>query len=92
MNDFFYKGKSLLVIEGTFKGNKIYTVFDFTTLGQANTRNLIPSRYKALSDEDDEIIELIENSIKKGLSYDLDDIITYSHLSNMKRYFIEPLD
>jgi hypothetical protein len=92
VNDFFYKGKSLLVIEGTFKGNKIYTVFDFTTLGQANTRNLIPSRYKALSDEDDEIIELIENSIKKGLSYDLDDIITYSHLSNMKRYFIEPLD
>lgn len=92
VNDFFYKGKSLLVIEGTFKGNKIYTVFDFTTLGQANTRNLIPSRDKALSDEDDEIIELIENSIKKGLSYDLDDIITYSHLSNMKRYFIEPLD
>ena len=41
---------------------------------------------------DDEIIELIENSIKKGLSYDLDDFITYSHLSNMKRYFIEPLD
>lgn len=64
----------------------------FTTLGQANTRNLIPSRGESLSDEDYEIIELIENSIKKGLSYDLDDIITYRHLSNMKRYFIEPLD
>lgn len=92
VNDFFYKGKSLLVIEGTFKGNKIYTVFDFTTSGQANTRNLIPSRAQSLSDEDDKIIELIENSIKKGLSYDLDGFITYSHLSNMKRYFIEPLD
>lgn len=92
VNDFFNKGKSLLVIEGTFKGNKIYTVFEFTTSGQANTRNLIPSRAQSLSDEDDEIIELIENSIKKGLSYDLDDIITYSHLSNMKRYFIEHLD
>ena len=92
VNDFFYEGKSLLVIEGTYKSNKIYTVFKFTTLGQANTRNLIPSRGEPLSDEDDEIIELIENSIKKGLSYDLDDFITYSHLSNMKRYFIEPLD
>lgn len=92
VNDFFYEGKSLLVIEGTFKGNKIYTVFEFTTSGQANTRNLIPSRAQSLSDEDDEIIELIENSIKKGLSYDLDDIITYRHLSNMKQYFIEPLD
>lgn len=92
VNDFFYEGKSLLVIEGTFKGNKIYTVFEFTTSGQANTRNLIPSRAQSLSDEDDKIIELIENSIKKGLSYDLDGFITYSHLSNMKRYFIEPLD
>lgn len=92
VNDFFYEGKSLLVIEGTYKSNKIYTVLKFTTLGQANTRNLIPSRGESLSDEDYEIIELIENSIKKGLSYDLDDIITYRHLSNMKRYFIEPLD
>lgn len=92
VNDFFYKGKSLLVIEGTFKGNKIYTVFEFTTSSQANTRNLIPSRPQSLSDEDDKIIELIENSIKKGLSYDLDDIITYSHLSSMKNYFIEPFD
>lgn len=92
VNDFFYEGKSLLVIEGTFKGNKIYTAFEFTTSGQANTRNLIPSRAESLSDEDDKIIELIENSIKKGLSYDLDDIITYRHLSNMKQYFIEPLD
>ena len=92
VNDFFYEGKSLLVIEGTFKGNKIYTVFEFTTSSQANTRNLIPSRPQSLSDEDDKIIELIENSIKKGLSYDLDDIITYSHLSSMKNYFIEPLD
>lgn len=92
VNDFFYEGESLLVIEGTYKSNKIYTVFKFTTLGQANTRNLIPSRGEPLSDEDDEIIELIENSIKKELSYDLDDIITYSHLSKMKRYFIEPLD
>ena len=92
VNDFFYEGKSLLVIEGTFKGNKIYTVFEFTTSSQANTRNLIPSRPQSLSDEDDKIIELIENSIKKVLSYDLDDIITYSHLLSMKNYFIEPLD
>ena len=92
VNDFFYEGKSLLVIEGTFKGNKIYTVFEFTTSGQANTRNLIPSRAQSLSDEDDKIIELIENSIKKGLSYDLNKFIDYSSLSKMKQYFIEPLD
>lgn len=92
VNDFFYKGKSLLVIEGTFKGNKIYTVFEFTTSGQANTRNLIPSRAQSLSDEDDKIIELIENSIKKGLDYDLNKFIDYNSLSKMKHYFIEPLD
>ena len=92
VNDFFYEGKSLLVIEGTFKGNKIYTVFEFTTSGQANTRNLIPSRAQSLSDEDDKIIELIENSIKKGLDYDLNKFIDYSSLSKMKHYFIEPLD
>ena len=92
VNDFFYEGKSLLVIEGTLKGNKIYTVFEFTTSGHANTRNLIPSRAQSLSDEDDKIIELIENSIKKGLDYDLNKFIGYSSLSKMKHYFIEPLD
>ncbi len=92
VNDFFYEGKSLIVIEGTFKGNKVYTVFEFTTSGQANTRNLIPSRAQSLSDEDDKIIELIENSIKKDLNYDLNMSIDYSDLSKMKQYFIEPLD
>lgn len=92
VNDFFYEGKSLLVIEGTFKGNKIYTVFESTTSGQANTRNLIPSRAQSLSDEDGKIIELIENSIKKVLDYDLNKSIDYSSLSKMKQYFIEPLD
>ena len=92
VNDFFYEGKSLIVIEGTFKGNKVYTVFEFTTSGQANTRNLIPSRAQSLSDEDDKIIELIENSIKKDLNYDLNKSIDYSDLSKMKQYFIEPLD
>ena len=92
VNDFFYEGKSLLIIEGTFKGNKIYTVFEFRTSGQANTRNLIPSRAESLSYEDKEIIELIENSNKKGLTYNLDKTITYSNLTEMKQYFIESLD
>lgn len=92
VNDFFYEGKSLLVIEGTFKGDKIYTVFEFRTSGQANTRNLIPSKAESLSYEDKEIIELIENSNKKGLTYNLDKTITYSNLIEMKQYFIESLD
>ena len=92
VNDFFYEGKSLLVIEGTYKSNKIYTVFENTTLGQANTRNLIPSRSESFSDEDDEIIELIEISNKEGLSYGIDKSIDYNKLSKMKQYFIESLD
>lgn len=92
VKDFSYEGKSLLVIEGTFKGNKIYTVFEFRTSGQANTRNIIPSREESLSYEDKEIIELIENSNKKGLIYGLNNNITYEKLLKMKQYFIESLD